>query len=363
MNNYNLCKSKNLRVLILYTELAAYLTSCLKHFVNQNKNAKILLVHYPINKEAPFLFNLPESIDKQEFNLINLDVIHQKIEQFEPQVILCSGWGNKHYLKWVKKYYNLAETVLCFDNQWQGKPKQWLLRLISPFWIKKLFKKVWVPGIPQQNYAIKLGFEFGQISLGFYVADTDIFKPIGTNKLMTKGDFPKTMVSVARYIPQKDLPTLWNAFIKANENTGSNWVLKCMGLGDLFDERIQNEYIHHLGFKQPEELREILKSSGVYILPSIYEPWGVAVHEAALSAMPLILSNKIGSGSMFLTSENGFSFMVSDAQELQIYLEKIMTMNDESLWKMSQKSYDLAIQLTLDDWGKCLNKLGNTCAE
>lgn len=343
--------------------MAAYLIACLKHYLNSNKKSQILIVHYPINKEAPFSFNFDGNIDSIEFSLDNLKVIEEKIKQFNPQIILCSGWGNKQYLKWVKKYFNLAETVVCFDNQWLGTLKQIALTLISPFYLKKIFKKAWVPGKPQKEYALKLGFKENEVFTGFYVADTELFKPIGEKKLSLKGKFPKIMVSVARYIPQKDLPTLWNAFIKANEATGSKWVLKCMGLGDLFDERIQNKFIQHLGFKQPDELREILSSSGVYILPSLYEPWGVAVHEAALSALPLVLSNKIGSGTMFLNSDNGFTFNVSDEFDLQKYLEKIMTMSDEDLWQLSFKSYEYGNSLTLKDWENNLNKIGNQCAE
>lgn len=343
--------------------MAAYLTACLKHYLFYNKKAQILLVHYPINKEAPFLFEFNENIDTIEFSNDKLKEIEAKIKQFNPTIILCSGWGNKQYLRWVKKYFNLAETVVCFDNQWLGNLKQRILTLISPFYLKKIFKKAWVPGIPQKEYALRLGFKENEVYTGFYVADTDLFKSIGENKLATKGKFPKIMVSVARYIPQKDLPTLWNAFINANENTGSKWVLKCMGLGDLYDQRIQHSSILHLGFKQPEELREIFSSSGIYILPSLYEPWGVAVHEAALAAMPLVLSNRIGSGTMFLNSDNGFIFNVSDVSDLQKCLEKIMILPDEILWQMSHNSYVLGNQLTLDDWGKCLDKIGNICAE
>jgi glycosyltransferase involved in cell wall biosynthesis len=346
-----------LRVLILYTELAGYLLACVKHYLLAHKNAEILLIHYPINSEAPFLFSSIKNLETIEFKERSTNEISTRITDFKPQIILCSGWGNKYYLSVVKKYFNLAETVVCFDNQWFGNIKQHLLKLISPFWLKKLFKKVWVPGKPQKAYALQLGFRTNQIFTGFYVADNTIFEPIGEKRILNQGIYPKVMLSVARYIAQKDLPTLWQAFIKANSNTGNHWQLNCLGLGELYEQRIQNSYIQHLGFKQPQEMETIMANSGIYVLPSLYEPWGVAVHECALAALPLVLSDKIGAGSMFLNTSNGFTFKAGDALHLQAVLEQIMRMTDEALWKMAEASYKEGKKLSLHHWSNTLNNM------
>ncbi len=347
-----------MRVLILYTELAGYVLACVKHYLNNNSKAKILLVHYPINSEAPFTFNFTKNLTNIEYNGTNISKLNKEIESFNPQIILCSGWGNKYYLSVVKKYYNLAETVVCFDNQWQGNIKQYILKLIAPFWLKKIFKKAWVPGEPQKAYALKLGFNEQQVFTGFYVANTSIFEPIGAKKLNTKRVYPKTMISIARYIAQKDLPTLWAAFIAANSNTGNQWQLHCLGLGTLFNQKTENEYITHFGFVQPAEMEKYLLQSGIYVLPSQYEPWGVAVQEAALAALPLVLSNKIGASSMFLNSSNGFEFEAGNTLHLQNILEKIMQMPDSELWQMAENSYKLGNNLTLQHWADTLNKIG-----
>ncbi len=346
-----------MRVLILYTELAGYLLACVKHYLFAHKNAKILLIHYPINSEAPFLFNSINNLETIVFNGLNKTDINTKIGEFKPQIILCSGWGDKYYLSVIKKYFNLAETVVCFDNQWFGNLKQRLLKTLAPFWLKKLFKKVWVPGEPQKEYALHLGFEVNQIFTGFYVADNNIFEAIGKNKLANKTIYPKVMLSVARYIEQKDLPTLWKAFICANSNAGNNWQLHSLGLGKLFKQRLENPYIQHLGFKQLNEMEAIMTISGIYILPSLYEPWGVAVHECALAALPLVLSDKIGAGTLFLGDNNGFKFKAGDALHLQSVLEKIMNMTDDALWTMAEASFNEGRKLNLQDWANTLNNM------
>lgn len=355
--NGNLCKSKLLRVLILYTELAGYFIACVKHLLFQQKDIKILLIHYPVNQEAPFTFDLSNNLVSIQYSKDAESKIKSEIEQFSPQLILCSGWGNQFYLSVIKKYRTVSKNVVFIDNQWLGSVKQYVLRLISPFWLKRLFHATWVPGEPQKLYAQKLGFKPNQIFTGLYVADSHLFKPIGEQKLKQKGPFPKVMISVARYIAQKDLPTLWNAFMKANNRTGNQWQLHCFGFGDLYNQRIENTYIKHHGFVQPEEMRSYLPKSGVYVLPSLFEPWGVAVHEMAMSALPMILSDKIGSASFFLDEQNGCIFEAGNEEMLQQKLEKLMTLTDDQLWKMAAHSFEKGSSLELDDWVATLNKM------
>lgn len=355
--NGNLCKSKLLRVLILYTELAGYFIACVKHLLLQQKEVKILLIHYPVNQEAPFAFDLTDNLVSIQYSKDSEARILSEIEAFSPQLILCSGWGNKFYLSVIKKYRTRAKNVVFIDNQWLGSAKQYFLRLISPVWLRRLFHATWVPGEPQKLYAQKLGFKSNQIFTGLYVADSNLFKAIGEEKLKQKGVFPKVMISVARYIAQKDLPTLWNAFIKANANTGNHWQLHCFGFGDLYHLRIENNYIKHHGFVQPEAMRAYLPQSGVYVLPSLFEPWGVAVHEMAMSALPMILSDKIGSASFFLDKYNGCIFEAGNELMLQEKLEKLMNLTDEELWKMAHHSFEQGTKLELSDWVNTLNKI------
>ncbi|MDI1235318.1 MAG: glycosyltransferase [bacterium] len=355
--NGNLCKSKLLRVLILYTELAGYFIACVKHLLLRQNDIKILLIHYPVNREAPFAFNLSNNLVSIQYSEDSEVKIANQISDFSPQVILCSGWSNKFYLNVIKKYKSTSKNVVFIDNQWLGSPKQYALRLISPFWLRRLFQATWVPGEPQSEYAKKLGFKYNQIFTGLYVADSNLFKPIGESKLKQGGVFPKVMISVARYIAQKDLPTLWKAFIKANENTGNQWKLNCFGFGELYDQRIQNPNISHHGFVQPEAMQAYLPESGIYVLPSLFEPWGVAVHEMAMSALPMVLSDKIGSASFFLDDRNGYVFEAGNGEMLQEKLEKLMALSDEQLWKMAAHSFEQGSKLELDNWVDTLNKI------
>jgi glycosyltransferase involved in cell wall biosynthesis len=348
-----------LRVLILYTELAGYVLGNFKRFLDLNKDAELLVIHYPINPEAPFNFSTFNQSTFIEFNQNSIAEISLKVLQFNPDVVLCSGWGNKQYIEWVRQLRKETKKVICFDNQWKGSVKQIILSTISRFTFLKMFTFAWVPGLPQKAYALKLGFKDENIFIGLYPADSELFIPIGHKKLSEQNEYPKIFLSVARYIPQKDLPTMWSAFIEANQATGNHWSMQCIGFGEDFDKRIQHPSIKHLGFKQPKDMAADVLNAGVYVLPSIYEPWGVAVHEMALCALPMILSDKVGAATMFLKPSNGFVFPAGNKEVLKEVFIKIMTLDDATLWQMAEESFKSGQQLSSDNWSQTLTKILN----
>ncbi len=346
-----------MRVLILYTELAGYVLGNINRFLGSYKDAEVLIIHYPVNPEAPFNFSTFERIKFIDSSEASPEMMLMQVREFNPDTVLCSGWANKFYLSVIRTLPSKAKKVICLDNQWKGTIKQFLLVLISPFWLLRMFRYAWVPGEPQKQYALRLGFKRENIFTGLYPADSDLYSRIGLLKLKDRQEYPRRMISIARYIPQKDLPTLWKAFIKANNRSGNQWVLDCFGFGELFDSRMEDPYINHMGFRQPYEMEEHILDAGLYVLPSTYEPWGVAVHEMALSALPMVLSDKVGAVSMFLTKENGFVFGAGDVDELESILFLIMQMGDNELWKMAEASYHAGLKLTSNDWSATLKKI------
>lgn len=354
-----------MRVLILYTELAAYTIASLKQFLLDYPNAELLIIHYPINPEAPFVFNeLPRSkwytYDSQKQN-----EIIQLVDEFKPNILLCSGWINKFYIELTKSLIQVKHKVLMLDTPWQATWKQKIWSLIAKKSMLKSFNYAFVAGDSQALYAKKLGFNSKCIYKGLYVADVDLYQSIGKQKLANKAVFPRTFISVARYIPQKNLNTLWQAFILANAKQTNKWELHCYGLGQLFDKRIIHERIFHHGFVQPTEMKEEIMKAGVFVLPSVYEPWGVVVHEMSLSALPLILSSKVGAASLFLESINSYAFNPTSQAELQQALEQIMNKTDEELWKMAENSYQNGLKLTQQMWSNSIHQIYNSsvCVE
>ena len=236
-------------------------------------------------------------------------------------------------------------TVLSLDNHYTGSLRQRVGRLLSKFKLHNRFSHVWVPGDPQRKFAKKLGFKENAIYDGFYSADTLHFDRVFQSTFPLKEqDFPKRFLYVGRYLEFKGIHSLWSAFIEANKDRDEEdkWELWCVGTGDLWEERVQADGIKHFGFLQAKEMEEVIRNSGVFILPSYKEPWGVVIHEMAMSGFPILSSSSVGASSAFLIeNENGYYFDPKDDASIQAAMEKMMDATDEELLAMAKKSHEL----------------------
>ena len=333
------------KILVLYYALADYMLNSFNNYT-EKYDSEFHVIHWPIRDEAPFAFTEKSHIklyDKSRFSKTELDKL---IKEINPDAIICSGWVDKDYINIVKHYKKHIPTILTMDNHWEGNLKQQILRLISPFYLKNLFSHIWVPGIPQKQYAKKLSFKDNQILTGYYVANENVFY-----KMDYKVE--KTFVYLGRYIEHKGINDLWKAFIELKDEYPNDWKLKCIGTGDLWNKRPVHEDIEHLGFVQPSELAEHIKG-GVFVLPSHFEPWGVVVHEFAMAGFPMIISDKVGAGTEFLKN-NGFLFSSGNIEDLKSKMISIMKSSNKELEKFSKQSKLNSKLISNESWSKQLN--------
>ena len=347
--------SKRPRILFLYTEIANYFLACIKEL---HKSADISIVRWAVNKEAPFTFEFHPEWQVFERNQFITKELIAFSEEFDPDIIVCSGWIDEGYNAVAKHWKNKVPTVISVDNHYTGSIRQQIGRLISKFKLHNRFSHVWVPGDPQEIFARKLGFTENQLLRGFYSADIEHFKAIySSTKSYKKKNYPRRFLYVGRYVDFKGVKELWTAFINANEkqNNEKKWELWCVGTGDLWEERVENEKIKHFGFVQPKEFEAILKNTGVFVLPSRKEPWGVVVHEMASAGLTLLCSDKVGAASAFLDEgKNGFYFKSGNTSSLEEAMLRIMQTSDIELKRMGDESHSLGIQQSPKEWSKTL---------
>jgi glycosyltransferase involved in cell wall biosynthesis len=336
------------KILILYSELAEYTIACLRAL--KKEHVELMLVHWPINKEAPFQFDLSFVDHLHARDTLSDAQLLSAASGFNPDLVLCSGWMDKGYVAVCKAMRPSAVTVLSMDNHWTGKLKQQIASWVSPFTLKKAFSKAFVPGQVQKLYALKLGFTEQDIQTGFYSADTPKFNAFYDDLIKAKSSIPKRFLYLGRYVKHKGIFELWEAF-NAFRKEHPEWELWCVGTGDEFQNTVEADGIKHFGFKQPSELLPILKDTGVYILPSHFEPWGVSVQEMAIAGFPLLLSDKIGSKEAYLKdAENGFEFQSGSVYSLQQAMVKVANLSQKHLMDMAQQSHKLGIQNSPQIW-------------
>lgn len=343
-----------MKFLFLYTEIAEYTLACCNELAKQGE---VHIIRWPVNNEAPFQFKINNNINlysKSDYNAVQLK---QLIENINPDVIICSGWIDKDYLKITKSYFKKIPTIMTCDTHWTGSLKQRIATIISRFTLLNIFSHAWVPGNIQKQYVLNLGFKEKNIQTGFYSCDLNHFETIyQSQKTQKQQAFPKRFIYVGRYYTFKGIEDLWQAFIELQTEQPNEWELWCLGVGDITP--VQHPKIKHFGFVQPKDLGTYTSQTGVFILPSRFEPWGVVVHEFAASGFPLLLSNKVGAKEQFLEEgKNGFAFESENVSDIKHALKKVISMSDEQLQQMSIVSNNISKSISPKIWADSLAQM------
>ena len=354
-----------IRILVLYTELAPYVLACFKAAVARD-GVEFHVVRWPVNQEAPFALEPGQGITLYDRKDFDTPALLKLAEQCAPALVLTSGWVDKGYLAVCRKL-NLRRvpTVMTFDTAWTGSVRQWVSAIAARFWVPLTFSHAWATGQRQMVYARLLGFQPFRIRTGFYAADTAMFAPLGERLLAERAQqWPHRFLCVARYIPTKGQQMLCEAFAAlCDTGQAGDWQLTLVGTGEQFEAVTssaagRHPRIEHLGFRQAHELEEVIARSGAFVLPSLYEPWGVVVQEQACSGLPLVLSDAVGASERFLeTGSNGYAFKAGNSADLQKALRSIIERSDDELLRMGRHSALLGTAWSPEAWAKVLNEL------
>ena len=111
--------------------------------------------------------------------------------------------------------------------------------------------------------------------------------------------------------------------------------------------------VEYKGFIQPNNLPEQFLNSGCLVLPSTFEPWGLVVHEATSSGLPVIVSDAVGSSvSLVQDGYNGFVVKTGDAKMLAQAFIRVSSLSYLERRSMGNNSYSLSLQFTPKRWAK-----------
>jgi glycosyltransferase involved in cell wall biosynthesis len=342
------------RILFLYTELAGYTLACFSALTA--RGAEVHAVRLPVNIEAPFQLEAQASVFLYERKSFDKNSLLKFVQKLKPAEIIVSGWTDDAYLH-VCRNYKTAEKVLLLDNQWTGSVKQVIASLAFKVFLLRHFQHIWVAGKRQALYAAHLGFKPGQIHQGFYSCDFQKYDAYFQKGLPKKvNHFPRRFIYAGRYYDFKGVQDLWTAFKELQQEHDSGWELWCLGTGTI--EPIEFKGIRHLGFVQPEEMGDVIQHTGVFVLPSHFEPWGVVVHEYAVAGFPLICSSACGAADLFLQpGKNGYVYQSGNVEELKKLLRKISLLSDAELIYMGELSHTLAASITPEKWADTVLKM------
>ncbi len=338
-----------MRLLVLYTRLSGYIVACLNAFKSKAR-ADIMLYAWPNSGNAPF-----ENSLFKNFKYIRYSdgLLLEDVNIFNPHAVLVSGWIDKRYLNVCRRLKKLGIPIVSgFDTQWNNSLRQNFARLISPFYLHQYIDVLWGCGNRQQIFAKKLGYSQEKYWDGFYSCDWEKFAKFSPEVARNKK--PQQFLYVGRLVQEKGIESLVDAYLNYRTATDSPWPLAVVGKGPL-KHLLIHEGIQVKGFIQPRDLPALMQSATVLILPSLFEPWGVVVHEATSSKLPLILSDACGSGDHLLQHQkNGFKFKAGSIDDLTEAMLTMHNLTDTELQMFGEQSFELSKQYSPKRWAETL---------
>lgn len=267
-----------------------------------------------------------------------------KIYEIQPDIIWVAGWMDKVYCK-VSEIYRKEKHIPVIagsDTQWRGG-KQWLNVLFSPFRHKRWFSHIMVAGLWQYEYARRLGFSQYQILHPFHSADIKIFHQVDIDKKVIS--YPKKLLFVGRFAKEKGLSCLLEAWASISDRKG--WTLTLIGNGPQRKLLEGFPDVTIKDFMSQDKIALEMQQAGAFVLPSVYEPWALVLHEAAAGGLPILASNCCGAVPYFvLENYNGHLFIPGDVSSIRKTIQILINTSDDDLILMSYKSRELSKRIT-----------------
>lgn len=119
--------------------------------------------------------------------------------------------------------------------------------------------------------------------------------------------------------------------------------LTIVGKGEQEQElkSIARPNISFMGFVDNERLGKIYQAHDLFVLPSSYEPWGLVVEEAIYWGLPVVVSDRVGSGpDMVDDLHTGLIFKHDSVDDLNRSIDAVLA--DYQSYKKAVEAVDFA---------------------
>jgi glycosyltransferase involved in cell wall biosynthesis len=229
------------------------------------------------------------------------------LRRFAPDVVVSSEYGPATWraLAWCRRS-GARPVVMSELTPWSDPMLSSLQRRLHRLLAPRVdgFVVFSSQGVERLR---RMGVDPGRVEVSVQSADLEAFRGVATERNTSSG--PVRVLCVGRLVPDKNLALLIEAFAECRFGDGEAELELC-GTGPL--EGPLRELAARLGvavrfrgFVAAEELPAVYASADVFALVSTYEPFGVAVREAAAAGLPLICSERAGAaGDVAVQGEN-----------------------------------------------------------
>jgi 1,2-diacylglycerol 3-alpha-glucosyltransferase len=203
-----------------------------------------------------------------------------------------------------------------------------------------LFDTALVGGRPQKRYIASLGLPEKKILTGYDAVDNDYFarrsEEVRSRRLEIRAKYQlpeRYFLSLGRFVAKKNLATLIRSYRQCLDSRQTSQThLVMVGSGEdeaalrllcrdlrlpVYDKMSAGSEgqkseaespakppgVHFYGFRQLEENPVFYTLADAFVLPSLYEEWGLVVNEAMACGLPVVVSEAAGCAEDLLVAD------------------------------------------------------------
>lgn len=263
--------------------------------------------------------------------------VQAALDRAEPEAVAIPGWSNPGGLAalvWALR--NKVPVIVMSESTAGDRPrarwKEWpKTRIIS------LCSAAFAGGTPHRQYLEQLGMAAERIFLGYDAVDNAHFRHGADAARQDAGlrarlGLPgRYFLASNRFLPQKNLPVLLEAFAAYRATVGTDaWSLVLLGDGPGKPEILSRIDALGLrgqvtlpGFQQYEALPAYYGLAEAFVHTATSEPWGLVVNEPLAAGLPVIVSERCGCAADLVNPGNGFTFDPSNGRQLATFLVRL----------------------------------------
>jgi glycosyltransferase involved in cell wall biosynthesis len=278
--------------------------------------------------------------------------IHKLVADWRPQAVGICGWHVPAF-RALTQHPDLQHVrfLMGMDTQRKDTLRQRLGRYRMASYFARIDRVI---AASERSWQLGrlLGFPESKLRRGFYGIDARQLAGVMERRMATPGGWPRRFLFVGRYVHEKAVDVMCDAYTRYRSRVNDPWPLTTCGAGPEEARINATPGIENRGFLQPYDLPDALATSGVFILASRYEPWGVVLAEAAYTGMPIICTEACGASLDVVRSHyNGLSIATGDPEALAKAMVWMHEHHDR-FPEMGRRGQWLAGAYTADVWAE-----------
>jgi glycosyltransferase involved in cell wall biosynthesis len=240
------------------------------------------------------------------------------LRAFSPDVVVAGGggiWSSPSNIAALAARRRRGWAVVPWWGSFSRERPTWPRRLAEP-WVRTFMRSAdgWlVCGTRHVRDAVALGADPARTVIAPITALAP--DPPAKPHPPAPGETLRYLF-VGRLIERKGIDVLLEAFRRVDAGelsiVGDGPLLSAVEAAAAADPRIRV-----LGHRGGAALEDAYRDGHVLVVPSLYEPWGLVVHEGLAHGLPVIVTDQVGAGDDLIDSgTNGYVVTAGSAQAL-----------------------------------------------